>query len=871
MPDEKNVVQVSLEVDSDGLQQGLDQGIQRMRQGVERLNALSGQNQEPAVVSGAAGSAPPPPAALPPFPGTAAPPPVPGAAGGGDRPETDSPNYREELAGIREQAQNSPDLALLRLVGAGGSGGLLSQVQKGAMGAGDPETEREHQEMLEAIRDLTKGIRRQIQATDNEGGLDPASQILGFMRHSALMQVGGGIASNAMQGNLLGAGGGALGGGIGFLMGGPLGAQAGAQVGTMLGSGAQQFLSGASESQQYSMQAADIAARFGDASLADDELSIGNISQMSSSGYSTQETAGLLDQLRQQNLIETVDEEAIALTESIQELTRATGINTEALVSQYASYQQTGGEKSAEGYMAQVIAGAVSVGMRENLDQYSELLSSNSAQLVYSGGVGDYSGGGTEGVQDILYNLLGQNNKMSELLGNNPMMAQQMIGSLMGTGASSSMFGMDAAMMQMAGIDASKTTAGYISPEQQTSNILARQKFIADQFLGMSGTLGYDSAEELQSAAQQNPELIQQALTNGPQATQLQAQLDTSIATQYGKSPEQLTAQERQTTMQLLQAYITQGTLTPDTAAGDGEGSIADLIAESQKTEGEQAREAAAERHKEMMDIMEEFAPLLTAMDESMVDILESIKPFMAEVAPAIIKISEAINSFMGSRIAQGAQSLNEHGIVGGTARNVLNNSPVGFLRDSARVGGAIATGNLDEVKENRDELNPITDLGLRGLESLQNRLFGARGRRAESEPSAGRSPSAGMAAGGGDRQFFSGRNAAPVQGVEEPLPQSFVNAEFNDTPAGGVVARDGFNTFRFAPGDVVQARMGEAPGGGSTNIQGNITVVIDGAAGGDPAIIERSAREGSRAGFDEFFSRWRASDGNEPRLRQAF
>jgi hypothetical protein len=849
MAEPENLVQVGFEVDVESLRQDLSQAEQLMQQGVQRLNAL-GQQEETTVISSPAGGPPPLPPLQPQSQSTptlpSTPQPFPGTAPA-QPDESSSPvqSAWEEFKKIQEYAKSAPDVALSAL---GSQGGLQSRITRGAIA--DPEQAEAYQGLIDAIKDLTKEIR--TDGGGDDGG--PAAGILRFMRGNALVNTVGAISNDLMQGNLLGAGGSAVGGALGFAFGGPLGAQAGASLGNMAGSTIGSFLGGADEARQYSKLTADIAARFGDFDV-DEALSIPNITGMESAGYSPQETAQMFDQLRQGHVIDGVDEESRELVESLQALTRATGINTDALVNQYSSYRTAGGEESAEGYMAQVIAGAVASGMRGHLQEYSEMLGSSRMQLVYRSGMGDYGDEGMKGIQGILSNLLGQNNRTSDLLQDNPMMAQQMLSSMLATGASRSGLGVDASLMQMAGIDASQTTEGYISPGQQTENALARQAFISQTFLQNSlGQMGFGSESEFFDAAQANPNLVQDLMTNNPnsgQARGLQTSLDVMISTQMGKPLESVTAQDRQISMQMLQAYgSNNGNLTPETITANGE-SLADLIVESQQTEGQKAREAEQERHDEMMKIMERFAGFLTSIDQSMTALLQVSNRLLdffnignenTSGAVAVTGI-ESVDRASASRLRQEASSSIQ-------ILQPMGVHPEDTAEELARRTRERRQGQQEERQQQAEASGTSAALlSPMGTDPMAtSRELARRNRRRSTEEDQG---SAGREREnrGIFSQLFSDRPA---------------DDSFNDTPPGGVQATEEYNTFRFAPGDVVQAAKGGNFGSSGGNNGGgdrSITVNVSVPSGAGYEWVENAAYSGIKRGDDEFVQQWRGRD----------
>lgn len=797
MPDESKLVQVSLGLDIEQFKQGLSQAqaeLQTMQQGVARMNQQSPES--PVVASAPAGSGAPPP--LPPLPAPTPPPSAPESPGAVQ-------TAWAEMERIKQISKASPDVALMQLQGAGGDGGLARQIAKGAAGASTPEEQEAYQELLRSLKDLTSETRKQAEGKKGE---DPMTNMLGLMRNNMLLQGAGMVGNQIASGDVLG--GLASGGGmaLGTMLGGPAGGMAGAQLGQMLSGLLAPFLGGASEAEQMAMQRADISARFGDFGN-ERGLRAEAIAGMDTSGYNTNETMDTFDSLRRSRVISGVDGESTAMVEQIQALTRALGENTEAVIADYARYENAGGTGSASDYMAQMIAGSVSAGMRENLDQYREIVGSAQVQMVQRSAMGDYDGKGMQGVQGILNEMMGQNNRTAELLRDNPSMTQQMLSGLLSTGATRSGFSADASLMQMAGIDAAHTTEGYISAGTQTQNALQRQAFISQNFLSQAlPTMGFENQSQLFAAAQANPNLIQDLLSdrnpNTGQARSLQGQLDVQIATAMGKPLEALTGQDRQLTMQMLQSFIGNGgSLAPDAVTADGT-SLQQLVQDSQKTEADRARDAIAENSKKIAQLLEELQPIFTDVREGVVD--------LSVAATDLILALEPLKA-----IGQVTQSLQVPQQMGGfvgdvqtTAQQVRSGNTMGAIGTVARRGAQMALENSPGAIFNR--MSSATWSALGGL-------------------------------------FGGGQSDNPV------------DAEFNDTPMSGVVAGPGFNTFRFASGDRVFAAQPGSGGGQGGGINATIQVNLTVPNGATEPWMEQAARRGATAGMDEFTAQWRARD----------
>ncbi|MBD2019348.1 hypothetical protein H6F43_04010 [Leptolyngbya sp. FACHB-36] len=807
MADETNV-EIQLGLSTEGLKQGLTEAEQLMQQGVERMNGL--------------GQAP------------VAPPPVPAQQSSTPTQTQPSPNpiaaAHEELERIRGFAQSAPDVALASLKGGDGSGGLQHRVLKAAVA--NPEEAESYQQLLGAIRDLTRSIQDETKTTERAaregGGVDGATSMLRLIRGNVLMNTAGMVGGAAMSGNVLGAGGAAIGGLLGML-GGPMGSAAGAQMGAMLGNSVGGFLAGTDEARQYSMMTADISARFGDFGQ-ESGIKPEAINAMKTSGYSERETAQLFDSLRDKNVIDRVDGESTTLVESIQALTRATGLNTDALVNSYSTYRTGGGEADANTYMGQIVAGAVSAGMRENLQQYQELLGSASQQLVYRSGQADVGDGGMRAIQGTLTNLMSGQSRTAELLRENPMMAQQVLSGFLASGGSQQ-YSFDSAAMQMAGVARGRTDTAYATPEQQAINAATRMQSVINNVIGGGATqiLGMDRGQ-ITEAIKADPNFLQSKVSssnpNAPQAAALQDLINVQFRAQYGRMP---TAQDIQLFTQLgSNAIANGGQIDLNAPTGEGDKTIADLITESQKTEGQMARDAAAERHQEMLQFMNRFAGFLTAIDQGVTQLLQvanTVANFLGIGKPAS-SVPTGSESFGNLLMPSGGTSLSNplSGFsLGGSAADIQ-----GIFKPQTK---AEKDADLKKI------FAPTFDLGVGSLP-------------------AGKPEVSSLQKMVGPVQFdFEGADAA-----------------FNDTPPEGVLARPGFNVFEFAPGDVVHASQGGV-GMSSNSNSATVNITVNLSSSGDPETVRSAARSGTQAGTDEFLAQWEAGRlqaRNQPRIRSS-
>lgn len=810
MPNQPEV-QVSLSLDTQPFHQGLSEVERAAQQTAQRMGA-AGQS--------ATGFVQPPLSGQPaPLPGSQAP----------THPVAPAPiaSAYEELERIRATAAVSPEIAMASLRGASGQGGLQSRVMKAAVG--DPDNADQYQQLLNAIRDLTKSLHGNTE-TQSEGKREGAG-LMAMIRQNAMTQTAGMVGQNLIHGNVLGAGGALVGG----LLGGPAGAMAGQAIAGTVGS----VINIGQENLEYDKLTADVAARFGNFG-EEDQLKVGNIDQFTAQGFKGEESAKLLDSLRRARVIDGVDEEAKELTKSIQELTRATGEQTEVIVQQYGNYRTTGGDMDAEQYMGTMIAGAVSAGMRSNLQEYGEMVGSARGQLVYGSGMRDENDAALLGVQRTLTGLMGSGSKTGDLLQDNPMLAQQMLSSFLSTGSAKA-YSYDSSAMQLAGINRAHTTEGFVSPERQMQNAIARQQHALNNVLGQGmGAMGFGSMAELQAAAAADPNLVQNLFTdknpNTQQSAALQDMLNMQLTAQYGRDP---TAQERTMSLQFLQTYLQTGALDPNQKSEGGK-SIGELIKESQMTEGEKARKADTDRHKEMMKLGEEMKGALLAISQAATEMLKLLNDFVPIAKSALSAISGAIQS-----IANPQQAVTN------AANTAADVGAEGVAAVAEKLGMAKTDEDKAKVKATAKQINSGI-LSNAGKVAGQIFLPGASATVLDW-------------LGTGSKPTIEG-SAELSKSAIPSLDGIAKDGFFNDTPLEGVVSRPGFDTFQFAHGDRVFANRTDPGGGGQGGGMPPIFVTIN-VANGDPEVVSRAAQDGIRSGHDEFVERWHGRSINEPRV----
>lgn len=794
-------ISASLELDVEPLQRSLTEAEQLLQQGLQRMGAI-GSGNPTTVQSSPDGSAPQIP--VPAEPPT--PPPASSAIG--------LEAAREELERIRRYSESSPDVALAALQG---QGGLANRVLK--MGVNDHGNEEAYQELVNALKDLTGEVRKSVSGggggPDGTGGENPVSSLLTTIRRSAMIGTIGSIAQNTMQGNLFTAGGQGVGAGIGMLLGGPAGAIAGAALGGMVGGAGDSLVGATGEVRKFRESTTDTAARFGDFGQLQDGLSFDSISQMNRSGYSMQDTVGLIDSLRERRVIDgTVDEADKELVQSLQALTRATGLNTDALVQSYSTYRNLGGENNPNQYMAQVVAGAIDVGMKSNLQQYQELMGSASQQLAYSS-VSQVDDRGMLAVQGAIKGLMGGDSSTAALLRDNRGLSQSMMSAFLDKGSAQAYSYQDIAMRNI-GIDAAKTDTAFVTPEQKVLNAATQYGAIAQKVFGDV------DQEQLKANLAQDPDYLTKWMQSD---TALQDRVRTQFQAQFGRLPG---ADDRAIFGELAANQIkNNGTIDLSMAGSTGD-PLSKMLGESAKTEAQKDRDAAASRHDAQMEVMNNFVDLQRSIDQTMTEILKQVND-MVQIAKELYSLIQPI--------IQPILDLVKH-LSPEQATPVTASDPQVVVPQQETT---LRGDNNTIFKEDPDRRNPFSKIGLPGVGSIN--------------------PT------GGDVGSFGGILRTPSEMIND-LPKGMSNpfeqiklqplpdAKFNDTPAGGVVATPDYKLFEFAPGDRVTAEMGGGPTDKSS-VQLTVSQSFTIGAGADAQALMDAAKKGIETAADSFWENW--------------
>lgn len=783
MPEDKRTVRVDFDLDLPGLQQGFQQAEQILGQGLNRINQQGNQG-------GGAGFPPNPYMGPQPQWGPSAPIQGPQWDGGwGQSPQSwqssgFQPSPTSDLWGqfyANKQAMPyAPDIAQANLHQL-----FASAVQGGQR---NPEEAREYQKLADAIRELRDGI-----SEHKESGNKNNNGIADLLRLNLFAQTGMQVANNLYHGNLLGAAGGIIGGGIG-LLGGPGGMVAGSAIGSTIGSMAQGFINSADDVRQFEIANLAIAGKFGDYG------NMGSLRQFKGDlGYSPQETAGLIDQLRQ-GFAAGNSTEGERLARAIQENSRALGLNTEAVTQSYTLYTSTGGDKGPAGfrdYMATVVSGAIASGMQAQVQQYSELMSSARMQTVM-GTAAPMSGRAFDQLNDLASALLGGTTDTAKLFRENPHLGGAGLSTFTSMGGTDNPYSMQAGLMRIAGVAEGQIDRRFSTPEQQMNNAGRVLGFGTAQLQQMSGM----SAAEFNAAAAADPNFVNRLLSNN-----VPAQRFTGDFLLPGMLGREASATDVKAFAQLANITAANGGALP--SAGSAGGAQVDkLLRQLSGESGFDALKAEQELKAKQMEVMENFMTLKTDIDVWMKDLLvwvqehvdlkEVSKDFSGMISWLRKDGMELLS--LGEKAFKATEQAANDMIEWAKKNNIAEKlEPLldFFTMDLGKATGDFwskitTTGPFDGVREQGQRfMNWLNSPGPTDAD-VSNWLTGVnRGQ--------GRRIPAGAL--GGD--IRSGRSLSI-----EPVPHD----RFNDTPAGGVLATATYNTFQFAPGDRVTAI---ATGGG--------------------------------------------------------
>lgn len=799
MPDDRSV-EIALNINPAGAVDGVEEAVRAFEDGKRRIEGLAGDMGG----GGSFGS----PTSTPQAP-FAPPPPGPASAPGGGfssfpQPTTDRGipagpegggrlgDLRDRFSAIQAIAPNAPDVANMS----------LGRLQTSALNASlkDPDSAREYQELIDSIKQLRGTV-----ADDGKKRKDDSGNMLQWLQANAMMSLGSQVMGNVQQGRLMSAAGTGIGGALG-LLGGPGGMALGASIGGGIGGMIEQLMGGAGGARAFEKNITDMNQRFG----------LGNVGRLRNyrlgeeNGYTGEESAGMIDQLRENRAL---SNPAMAgpLVGAIQEMTRALGLNAEATIEMAGIYSRSGGEKGAEGvrgYLADVVGGAIRAGFESNVQQYADMMGSARMQSVQATGQG-MSDRAFNLLQDVMGGLTGGNSRTAGLFRDNTQMASMGLQSFMSYGGTADPYSTSAAYMRLAGIGEANLDSRFITPEQMAQNAQRSLGFTTNRLQQMSGMGGAD----FQARAAADPNFVQSLIAGN---AGLQRQTSHIVSGFIGREAN---AQDLRAYEQLTNIAAANGGQLPMGGGSPDASRVDELLKQLQASPADEMREKEAARHNRTMEVMSHFMDLQTRIDDWMVNImnwmltldLEKIQSailggmdMMEKGAKWLVEKAPIVGSAlmaMSDRIIQWAEDNNLGGWISSTL-NYIKQIPGAIAEAIANPGkvgqGIVATGGQavdSEFGQNALRFNIPARVGV----ALGRQIFGAGQRETE----------VGEAA-----RNFRGGNYGGYQ----------VDDAFNDTP-GSVTATPGYNTFNFAPGDIVTARQG-GTSGGATLTDVNLTLV---------------------------------------------
>lgn len=800
MPENERHVEISLNLDASGLEQGLDQASRK----IDQFQQQTTGSFDPSVALGAAGfsqSPPPPSSSSPAIPGGGF------SASGGSLflpPQTD-PGVAVGAAGM---PQMPAPMGGAPAPGTGGGGGweqfegLEDRLKKAwSDGAAQtpPNPNDETKEERSGLVDALRGLRGTVQE-DGKKRKDHLTEIFQF---DAMMRLGRQVGQDVSQGRMFSAVGGGVGGALG-LFGGPVGRLVGGGI-SAAGGLLDQLMGGTGGARNFEKEITDMNQRFG----LGDVGRLRNYRLGEQYGYTGVESAGMIDRLRENRALDN-PAQAGPLVNAIQEMTRALGLNAEATIEMVGVYSRTGGEKGAQGargYLADVVGGAIRAGFESNVQQYADMMGSARMQAVQTTGQG-VSDRAFNLLQDVMGGLTGGDSRTSSLFRDNSQMAAMGMQSFLAMGGTANPYSTSAAYMRLAGINEANLDTRFNTAEQIAQNAQQSLGWTTGRLQEMSGM----SAAQFQQNAQNSPNFIQDLLSN---SVVMQRQTSHIVSGFLGR---EATANDLRAYEELTNIAAANGGQLPMEGNSPDASRVDELLKQLQASPADEMRQKEAARHNAVMEAMANFMNLQTKVDTWMISIaewfsgmnlknvekvildamggIETAAIWMKDRLPEIrIKILEVTDT-----IVKWAEENNIVPLIGEWMERIFER--IGLTLNALANPGKVAEGAAYTVGQGANAvtstllpmlgavnpaLQPLTILDNATDGGVQGALQG--GRRAV----------------GGGVTGLARRAASAVGG--------FLHDQFNDTP-GTVTATPGYNTFRFAPGDVISARQGSVPGG---------------------------------------------------------
>lgn len=629
-------------------------------------------------------------------------------------------------------------------------------------------------ELTDVIRRLTDQMSENTKAAEENA--QSRKQNLAWLQANAMLQLGNQTVNQVAQGNFFSAAGGAIGGLMGLPFG-PGGMAMGSTIGGMAGNFLQGLSTGASGARSYAQDATDLARRFGDVG------SIGQLSNYglgSAQGYKAEETLSQMSRL-QSSRIALDAGQATDLVPAIQQLTRALGLNADATIDLYEGYVKTGGDRGRGGfndYMGQLISGAIAAGFESNIAMYGELMNSTRTQSVMASG-SMMSNRAFGQLQGLLANLTGTSSDASRLFRDNPQMAQMGMNTFMSMGGANDPFSLQAGYMRLAGISENQIDRRFTSQDVQMGNANKVLGFLSGQMMDYSGM----SRAEFQAAAASDPNFVRSQMAGN---VNLQRIMGNQLLP--GLIGRDASAQDIRAFEQLSNIAIANGGQLP---MGGADGNrVNELLSQLNSTPADEARQAEAERHNMQMEVMSNFQNLMTKTDQWMANIYSWISENLdlEAIEKKILEVMDSVAAFVEKRAIPFIQSGLE---AAAALTQWAKDNNLGSIF-SGLIGGRGGAAGTAAGAAAGSFLGPGGAIGGAVIGNIIGRTEGLRERVRDGE--------------------FERMDTSFAGNLNGPLGRR-IQGWFNDTPGDGVTAREGYNTFQFAPGDQVFAFQG----GGTT------------------------------------------------------
>jgi hypothetical protein len=396
-----------------------------------------------------------------------------------------------------------------------------------------------------------------------------------------------------------------------------------------------------------------------------------------------------LEQARQSRLVDSLDEEAVAIVTEMQGLSRALGLTAEATIALEGTYRRTGGEGTAGSHLAEVVSGAISAGMREHIGEYAEVLTSSRYQMVQRTGQGLEN---DELLMRMVNTLVG--GEAGALFRNNPGMAQEGISGIFGVGATTDIGSTQAAFLNRAGVSYQHMDPRFNSPEQIATNAM---QLVA----GSTETILLESQEESIRRAQADPNYVRDVFTSEERGIQSREM--------FGQVFGPLSPTQTQALITLTQNYLRNG---GDLDSVTESGALDEFVREYSRDAAAEYREAVTERQDRMLQFFQNFMDAFISMKQNLSNIWGVINAIGDRWGFQSISDNETAATRLGDALteAQGPDGTGD-GLID-TRQLRLSNLYWGRLREHAETEAEKASllflSNGDRQYINSNVLAPV-------------------------------------------------------------------------------------------------------------------------------------------------------------------